>query len=89
MSGPIIPGAIPQPAMPEVRGGFGIAQENPEIGKLVIATTGAQFEVVMATDAAEKFLRQIADQIKAQREAAPRLARPIPGLFLPNGAAPR
>lgn len=74
-----------QPPQVNVMAGFVIDPNNPDVGRLHFEVGPASFDLGLTSDGVVGFLRGLADNIESQMNAAPKLARPVSGLFLPNG----
>lgn len=71
-----------------VMAGFVVDEDNPAIGRLHFGVGPASFDLGMTSANVVGFLRTLADNIEAQQQAASPIARPVSGLFLPNGNVP-
>jgi hypothetical protein len=76
----------PVPQGLQVRGGIIVNPENPALSLLRIEVGPAGYELTLPTENVAPFLEGILASFRQQAGAAPQIARPIPGLFLPNGS---
>lgn len=77
----------PQPQV-NVMAGFVVDEANPAIGRLHFEVGPASFDLGLTSANVVGFLRALADDTETKLAQQPKLSRPVPGLFLPNGNVP-
>lgn len=90
MTGPFMPGGpvgpIPQQPVPLQLGGDFIQNpDNPQVGRLLFQVGPASFGIDLPSANVVAFLRSLTDNIERKLGPAVQIARPVTGLFLPNG----